>query len=72
MKRTLAPLQLANVKVLVKPAEAARLLSIGQTRLYGLIRSGELPVVRLPSVRISVAELEKWVQRVQRKSGENV
>jgi excisionase family DNA binding protein len=42
--------------------EAAQVLRIGRSKAYELIRSGELPVVRIGrAVRVPRAALEKWV-----------
>lgn len=50
--------------LLVTSAEAARILSIGRTAVYQLIWSGELTPIHIGrSVRISVDELETFVQR---------
>jgi excisionase family DNA binding protein len=49
--------------VLLRPAEAAELLSMSRSRLYGMAQAGELPgVVRLGgSVRIHRPTLEAWL-----------
>ena len=49
--------------LLLRPAEAAELLSISRSRLYSLARAGELPgVVRVGgSVRIHRGTLEAWL-----------
>lgn len=50
--------------LLVTSTEAARILSIGRTAVYQLIWSGELTPIHIGrSVRISVDELETFVQR---------
>ncbi len=49
-------------KILVKPREAAAMLSMSESRVYELIAAGALRVVRIPSVRIAVKDLEKWVE----------
>ena len=50
--------------LLVTSAEAARILSIGRTAVYQLIWSGELTPIHIGrSVRISIDELETFVQR---------
>ena len=44
--------------------EAAAVLAVGRTTLYGLIADGEVGTVRIGrSVRISVSELQAFVER---------
>lgn len=48
---------------LIRVEEAARLLSLGRSKTYALVASGELPAVRIGrSVRIPVDQLRRWVQ----------
>jgi excisionase family DNA binding protein len=50
--------------LLVSPREACRLLSIGLTRLYEILNTGELDSVLIGrSRRISVASIHSFVQR---------
>lgn len=50
------------VVLAVSPAEAARLLGIGRTRLYEELGSGALPSFSLGRRRlIRVAALEAWI-----------
>jgi excisionase family DNA binding protein len=52
-----------NDPILLKPDEAAHLLNIGRTKLWELVWSGELPVVRIGrAVRVPRAGLEAWVR----------
>ena len=54
--------------LLVRPAEAARLLSVSQRTLWTLTQSGVLPCVRLGrSVRYSPAALEGALVQIQTK-----
>jgi len=51
-----------NVRTLaVKPEEAARMLGIGRNLVYEMIKSGEIPAVRLGERRllVPIAALEK-------------
>jgi excisionase family DNA binding protein len=49
--------------LLVKPPEAARLLSISARKLWQMTNCGELPCVRIgAAVRYSPADLEAWVE----------
>jgi excisionase family DNA binding protein len=56
-------------RLLLTPEEAAKVLRIGRTTVYALIRSGELRPVHIGrSCRISQAEVERyvhWLQAVQ-------
>lgn len=52
-------------RLLYKPAEAARLLSIGRTKLYEALRSGDLPSIKLGTSRlIDAAELARYAERL--------
>lgn len=49
--------------LLVKPPEAARLLSISPRKLWELTNCGEIPCVRIgAAVRYSLSDLEAWIQ----------
>jgi excisionase family DNA binding protein len=53
--------------LLVPAAEAARLLGIGRTTLYELVKRGELTPIRIGRcVRFSVVELVRFVERRNR------
>jgi excisionase family DNA binding protein len=45
------PLETLDSELLLTPTEAARRLSVGRTRLYQLIGTGELASVRVGSLR---------------------
>ena len=50
-------------KLLLRVAEAAELASVGRTKAYELIGSGEWPVVRVgAAVRVPLAGLRAWVE----------
>lgn len=50
-------------RILVKPEEAGRLLGVGRSKAYELIRRRELPAIRLGgSVRVPVAALRRGVE----------
>jgi excisionase family DNA binding protein len=62
------PLQqlLAGDALLLTPEEAARVLRVGRTTIYGLIKVGELQPVHIGrSCRLARAELERYVNRLQ-------
>jgi excisionase family DNA binding protein len=49
--------------MLLRPDEAARMLSIGRSKLYELLSTNVLPTVRIgKSVRVPRAALEKWIE----------
>jgi len=49
--------------LLLRPIEAAWLLNFSVARVYQLIRSGELPSVRVGgSLRVPRADLEGWLR----------
>jgi len=51
-----------NDKLLIKPAEAARLLSICERKLWAMTDSNEIPCVRLGrSKRYDPADLKTWI-----------
>lgn len=57
-------------KILLTPEEAAERLSITRSRVYDLIRSGELVSVKLGKVRrISVVALERYVEKLEQAAG---
>jgi excisionase family DNA binding protein len=51
-------------KLMVKPADAGEILSVGRSKVYELIAAGKLPSVRVGgSVRVPVAALKEWLDR---------
>ena len=51
-------------KILLKPSEAFKAMSIGRSTGYAMIASGELPCVRIGrAVRVPVSALKEWVER---------
>jgi excisionase family DNA binding protein len=57
---------LANDPLLLTPEEAARILRIGRTTIYALMKSGALHPVHIGrSCRLARAELERYVNRLQ-------
>lgn len=64
----------ASPPLCVTPTEAAKLLSIGRTKMYSLLKSGKIPSIRVGrKILIPTAELEAWLHRasasVHRKDG---
>ena len=53
-----------EISVFVRPAEAAKLLSISRSRIYELLNAGALPAVRLGGTawRIPRAAIEKLAE----------
>ncbi len=57
---------LADDPLLLTPEEAARLLRVGRTTVYALMKAGELRPVHIGrSCRLALAELERYVRRLQ-------
>ena len=55
--------------MLLRIPEVMSTLGLGRTKIYELIASGELPVVRIGrAVRISPAALERWINERQQQS----
>ncbi len=63
-----APVASAKLRPLLVPAtEAARLLGIGRTTLYELVKSGDLtPIHVRRCVRFSMYEIERFVESRRR------
>lgn len=53
---------------LLRPEQVGQILGVGRTKLYSMVRQGELPVVRIGRlVRIPRAALDSWIaERTQR------
>lgn len=57
-------------RLLLRIEEAAEALAVSRTTLYGLLRSGDIPVLRIGrSVRVRPAALEAYVAR---RAGQDV
>lgn len=53
-------------RLLLTPEEAAEVFRVGRTTVYALMKSGELRPVHIGrSCRISQAEVERYVHRLQ-------
>jgi excisionase family DNA binding protein len=54
----------AEQRLLLTVEEAARALSIGRSKVYELMRTGELPSVQIGACRrVDVGELARFVER---------
>ena len=52
--------------LLLTPKEAARVLCVGRTTIYALIKAGELRPIHIGrSCRLSRAELQRYVRRLE-------
>lgn len=50
-------------ELMLKPIEAAKLLRVGKTQVYRLIKSKEIPSRRVgKSIRIPIAQLRAWAE----------
>jgi excisionase family DNA binding protein len=55
--------------MLLNVAQVAKLLSLGRTKVYDLIATKQLPVVRFGrAVRVPAASLQRWVEQQERNS----
>jgi excisionase family DNA binding protein len=55
-------------RLLLRIPEVMSMLGLGRTKIYELIATGELPVIRVgKAVRISIVALEKWIEERQRE-----
>jgi excisionase family DNA binding protein len=55
--------------LLVRPEDAARVLGVGRTKVYELIRSGVLRSVRVGGLRrVPVAALNEFVARLEEEA----
>ena len=51
-------------KILLTIREAGEAIGIGKSKMYELIREGEIPILRIGrAVRIPAADLRLWVSR---------
>lgn len=51
-------------QVLYRVDDAAKILGLGRSRTYALIKSGALPSLRIDrSIRVSRRQLEAWIER---------
>ena len=56
-------------RILLTPEDAAEVLRVGRTTVYALMKSGELRPVHIGrSCRISQAELDRYVRRLEASS----
>ena len=61
--------EVSSQRLLLRVPEVAKALGLGRTKVYELITTGELPVIRLGrAVRVSVAALQKWVDEREKQS----
>jgi excisionase family DNA binding protein len=50
-------------KLLLRPTEAAEVVSLGRSKMYALIASGVIPSIRIgKSVRVPADALREWVK----------
>ena len=57
-------------KLLLKPEEAAEVLSIGRTKLYALMAEGQLASVRIGnSRRVSLDAVNEFISHLEEEAG---
>lgn len=55
-------------RLLLRIPEVMSMLGLGRTKIYELIATGQLPVVRIGrAVRISPIALEQWIKEQQQQ-----
>jgi excisionase family DNA binding protein len=60
-------------RLLLRIPEVMTMLGLGRTKIYELIGSGDLPVIRVgKAVRIPVTALEKWVEERQHREEDSL
>jgi excisionase family DNA binding protein len=53
-------------RLLLKPGEVTEMLSMGRSRIYEMLNTGELPSIRIGrSIRIPAIALKEWVDTHQ-------
>jgi excisionase family DNA binding protein len=56
-------------QLMYRPAEAARVLGLGRTAVFGLIKSGQLRSIKLGGARlISASALRAFVRELEQES----
>jgi excisionase family DNA binding protein len=54
----------AEPPFLVKADEAAKMIGVGRTKVYEMMASGKLPIVRIGSaVRVNRQRLLEWIEK---------
>ncbi len=62
-----------NARLLLRVEEAAKLCSLGRSKMYQLVAGGIVPSVRIgTAIRVPAAALEKWVADQQGATSETV
>lgn len=56
---------MSDLKLLLRPAEAADAIGVSRSRIYELIASGDVPSIRIGrgSVRVPIEELRAWISQ---------
>jgi excisionase family DNA binding protein len=63
--------EMEKQRLLIRPVEAAHLLSVSRSKIYELLNSGVLPSIKLDGMtRIPLAALRKLAQPEERSSEE--
>ena len=65
---------MAQIERLLTPKEVATILQLGKSRVYGMLRSGELPSIRVSgskklSLRVHPSMLKQWLKQREVKVG---
>ena len=50
-------------RILLRPAEAAEVIAVSRARVYQLLKTGDLPSIRVGGrLRVPIDELRAWVR----------
>jgi excisionase family DNA binding protein len=61
--------KVSSLPLLLSVPEVAKILGLGRTKVYELIATEGLPVIRFGrAVRISVASLQQWIERREKQN----
>lgn len=56
---------MSNSEILYTVSEVAKLLKVNRTFVYDLINRGEIPAVKVGSLKIRRTTLEKYLERLE-------
>lgn len=55
--------------MLVTVRGAARILSLGESTVYAMVASGELPHIQVGRAkRVAIADLERWIEQARKRA----
>lgn len=61
------PIDLPSTRLLLRVEEVAEALAVGRSAVYELIRTGQIPAVKIGrSTRVSLESLQRWIRSQER------